>query len=978
MTLQELERLIRRIEEAMERPPGDGALPRLAGDYAGACHSAAQRLRQCAAMIGAGDEYQALQLAETTPALLDQLTLLSFRRSPNFRALCLAQNFAPAENFEIKAIRQLNELYAKGIDKDHALYREYRRAIMVNDDARALAVLRSITRLNHSDANAAAELARLEHKFHTDKIHRLERLVRDKASANEIATVAEELEPVPEAKRSAAWIPAQTIRAAWLVEKAREAQRAAESDELQRILSKIHALQHSLIENDRKSVEELERWSAADTARRKEAADRRAAVLQLTEIVTRLEQEQIGTGKKSLTELRRSVDALENGWRHVEEFRAEIAGDVATRAQKLREGLRLEMERSVRASRRLGFSIVAVAVALCIGAAWVGYSTHASNALARRIVQAVRERKIAETESALAESTNEFFSQKLNGRENAFAAEALARERNLKEVAEQARAAIETDVRSHFTNASVIKIAGDFEAARKADAALAPEFRLEADPALAEAESAWHEFLERERNGASARLIDALAPIGSVANRDLQYSADPSQVASAAASIQKQLAAARALMEPPLIELRPRQEAVFRYETLEARARKFASDATNWFIAQRDLNQATNLAGYTFALQLLATNGFTPAAQRPAIAAVAGSYLSDHAILGPLLLPNGPATALAEPPRTSRVPDEVLPAEREIQRRLRDDENIQNVSRLEIEVKALPPENPRRRRVVYLRGELQRRITRRAGQIYDPVENPSALQFESKEMSSLDYVVEEPTPTPERELYDRIGLTRLIDSNTGKYQVSLLQSLDDINLDRRASPLFRAWLYLQICKIVDAQPVQWGAIWSPALAADRAELERAGGGSVQSGDWFVPAANSRYAAALYAHFDRAALHSYARQSAFFKRLLPKAAETGLRVIGYVNADGEPIMNDTRAFGAVYAIVAPNQSAQIIFSKITPNRRLRALVRAMPFSPLLVFGGDAADLINSTLQSLSSSAAAVNLPESLPPILRPAL
>src|SRR5438128_279265 len=110
MTLAELERLVRRIEEAMDTPPANGVLPKLAADYQGACRAAAQRLNQCAAMIGAGDEHQALQLAEAQPPLLDQLTLLAFRRSPAWRALCRAENLPAAENFDVKPVRQINEL----------------------------------------------------------------------------------------------------------------------------------------------------------------------------------------------------------------------------------------------------------------------------------------------------------------------------------------------------------------------------------------------------------------------------------------------------------------------------------------------------------------------------------------------------------------------------------------------------------------------------------------------------------------------------------------------------------------------------------------------------------------------------------------------------------------------------------------------------------------------------------------------------
>src|ERR1041385_3264106 len=147
---------------------------------------------------------------------------------------------------------------------------------MVNDDARALAVLRSITRLNQNDKNAAAELARLEHKFRADKIHRLEKLVHDKAPAAEISTAAEELESVAEAQNSAAWIPAQTIHAAELVERARAARASLAVDDLQQILAKIPNVAHLLAAEDRQTIEELERWSAADAARRKEAASRRA------------------------------------------------------------------------------------------------------------------------------------------------------------------------------------------------------------------------------------------------------------------------------------------------------------------------------------------------------------------------------------------------------------------------------------------------------------------------------------------------------------------------------------------------------------------------------------------------------------------------------------------------------------------------------------------------------------------------------
>src|SRR4029078_3027610 len=122
------------------------------------------------------------------------------------------------------------------------------------------------------------------------------------------------------------------------------------------------------------TIDELERWSAADAARRKEAASRRAAILELTDTVARVEQQEIAARKRSINELRASAEALERAWRQAEHFRAEIAGDVALRAQKLRDTLRLGIARSRRASRRLAFAGVAVIVLICVVAAWFGYS----------------------------------------------------------------------------------------------------------------------------------------------------------------------------------------------------------------------------------------------------------------------------------------------------------------------------------------------------------------------------------------------------------------------------------------------------------------------------------------------------------------------------------------------------------------------------------------------------------------------------
>jgi hypothetical protein len=104
-------------------------------------------------MIEAGQFLQALQLAETAPPLMDLITLLGFRQAAEWRNYCQAHQLPWSEPFYDKYIRLLNDAYSKGITGDHPFYRDYRRAVMENDDARAFSILRVIARLNPSDPN---------------------------------------------------------------------------------------------------------------------------------------------------------------------------------------------------------------------------------------------------------------------------------------------------------------------------------------------------------------------------------------------------------------------------------------------------------------------------------------------------------------------------------------------------------------------------------------------------------------------------------------------------------------------------------------------------------------------------------------------------------------------------------------------------------------------------------------------------------
>ena len=90
--MQPAAKLIKQIREALGLRGAGASLEPLAAEYARLAQEAATRLDSCATMIAKGSEYQALQLAETEPVLLDLLAVLSFAEAREWAAFCAAQH----------------------------------------------------------------------------------------------------------------------------------------------------------------------------------------------------------------------------------------------------------------------------------------------------------------------------------------------------------------------------------------------------------------------------------------------------------------------------------------------------------------------------------------------------------------------------------------------------------------------------------------------------------------------------------------------------------------------------------------------------------------------------------------------------------------------------------------------------------------------------------------------------------------------
>lgn len=161
----QIERLIARIRGQLEAGTADLEARSLAGEYAQLCGRTRERLEQCAALIRAGNDHAAFQVAESEPDLLSLCAHLSFADSERWQALCRERGLPPGFPLDEQHILAVEGLYGKAIGESHPLYRDYREAMRQRDEERALTILRSIARINPEDPTARSELTRLSAKF---------------------------------------------------------------------------------------------------------------------------------------------------------------------------------------------------------------------------------------------------------------------------------------------------------------------------------------------------------------------------------------------------------------------------------------------------------------------------------------------------------------------------------------------------------------------------------------------------------------------------------------------------------------------------------------------------------------------------------------------------------------------------------------------------------------------------------------------
>jgi hypothetical protein len=955
MTLTQTERLVRKLAEATSQPASDTQTAKPAQDYAEVCRAANRRLEQCAIMIEAGQFLQALQLAETPPPLLDLITLLSFRQAAEWRSYCQAHQLPWPEPFYDKYIRLLNNAYGKGIASDHPFYRDYRRAVMENDDARALSILRVISRLNPSDANTKEELKRLEEKLLRIKLESLRQVV---AAGDPAAIQAglEQLEagglPVPASHP--AWQQAQIARCQQMLRRAEQLRQQGVWQEVEAVVEEIHTLATrcnlGLPETEADLWAALEEWTAQQRAASAAQQDFKRAVSALEYEVQSIAAQRATNARLDKAAATSSYNTLTEKSREAQRFDQPLPEGLLGQCQECSDWLQMQI-RAANRRQRLVAIVMTLVILGAIGAAIPYFlrlerERDCSNRF-RRLESA---RKVSEVESLLSEVPGSWKANPQMAESLDKAREFIAREKELKQAFDQKMTGLQRIATDGFPNA-VVQIGPDRASSEQALNQLAPEYQSAARSALGAWDDRWQAFRNAE--------IGVVLGRGEALAEGLNATNKAEFVQATMAQIQTRLSGLGPLeAQPPILE----QGLADRIVGLSNKIEIWTATTEKWEQAQAALSNAPSLEQYLSALDQLVVSPFATLAQKEAVARIDRLQISQETLLGQLLLPNNrsawPSLTNFTGWSASLMPEQPTSQEKDLYFKLRDDKNVRDVYAYELITNSRPG-NPYHSHPIFVQGAMApNNAGDEAGMVHDPALFQDSLHFVQTSYSDWNYIkVTRLYRTQECDTYERLGLGELIDANTGNYQKPILQIFDQLNQETKASPTFRAFVTFKLLAVAQLRPDEWGLPWCPGAAAHIQALTQLGAKDIQSGDWMVPERSDKFEGPLRAYFAQARGVPLEKQARFLQQLARETCEKGFSFAGFIDASGHPVLRELGSLPVELCGWSSSGSATVLLRKPEGGAAYSSLAEPLPYSPLFSFSGDRRELL---LQALNAS------------------
>lgn len=1005
--MRPIEKLIQQIREALAEPGDLVAMQLLASQYAQHCQDANRRLGQCAEMIGRGNKYQTLQLAETKPSLLDLVSLLSFDGQHEWRALCKERNLPAPEKLDEKGVRLLNELYATGIPPTEEMWKVFRTAIAESDDLKALPIVRTILSRDGADADARREVTRLEKKIVRAKLAELKASVERRDGADVVRLMSEVESVTPEAlPEDEGWAGAREVRrlhfkaqaereCGGLLRKAREAREAGTWASALGVLAQVQALvaQHGIEFEPAlgQTFFETQAWATKLQAehQREQAWQQAHSALELQ--VQVVADKEVGDRKRPLPDLREDRMLITKRWNDLEQFRREVPADTVNRTRRTLSTLKAHIDRVERLRKiMLGAAAVLLLLATIAGGVFSVRYWRARE-FAQELADEVGARKALPVEKSLAglreKHTELLGNPALSARmseADAWLADQKARVANLERTVGHLKA---THVESGFTQAAPEAIQQQLVQTREALAAVAEDWRGPVESGLLQIENQFEEYLAAQRGMQHGQFRAALEKAEGLAYATLEFTRQPVEVRAVLAQVQPVVTELERASNPVVEVLKPIDSDLAKLELLKNRLKKFQDETDRLTAVEQACAGATTLDAYLKAIEGYTSTAFLQSMELRGAKAVRETVKDADAVAAALLMPgdkDGWTYFKANRGRRSLYPDDVSAGEKTTFLGLRDDDNLRNIYRYEYS----DPRNNVGSPFIYAQerlarseavvGSAEQKSVTVTGQVYLPWRSKSSATFAPETFRAMivgggrsGSLPEKEQLTPESQLFTRIGLASLVNEIVSSYRRPVLAVLDTL-IAGQADPLFKGYIHSRLMELARQRPYAWGLHWTSAPAHAR-RLAEAAAPALGSGDWMTPARQSavgREIAEFYASIKGV---SYAKQAVVFSQLVEKVYAGGLPYAGFVKVDGAPhLVAEGIDAPELWGFVKESPQPVLLFRRSARGGGLERIAEPLPLTPLFFCKADRQKLLIEACKAADIEPTHPSIASRLPP------
>ncbi|MDB6005244.1 MAG: hypothetical protein JWR15_2231 [Prosthecobacter sp.] len=986
---------IEAIRSALKEEVPPSSVEEAAIIYAQFSMDAERRLDRVAAMLQKGSDYQALQVAEEEPPLLDLAAWLSFGEEKNWQLFCEAHGLKVAPRLNARTIQDLENLYAKGISANHPLYKEFRAAVLSRDDEKSLRIVKTILKLNSQDENAKKELLRLENKGLQENIDQLREALKSD-DEERIAMLTETIKAIaPPAKlerldvyqqgedirqalrrrQAEARMPGMIIATAALKAEGKWRQVGQMIESLETMIK-----EHGLVPADAQqhaAIEELTRYhqkeKAADEKQRNFDRTLKSFLAFVGEVETRL---MTGAGV-TYAEIAEKDEVFVKRWKELEGYQLPVANDSLQRLRTAGLELRARLERMQRGKRfrNLTLATAALVVLCCISAA--GLHAWKAWTMTQELASYQEKDNSAAAEDLIKKLRSEeglllrwpFLQAKME-EVNAWATQSRVVDKQAKEALQKLADSFQGDS-STLPPAQLVRQLADADVlVKQLTRGLTAEPKNQLMALKTKADLHFATVLK----GLSTSTAATLSQMEKTSADELSHEKPTAKVSASRETLDNQLQPLEALLKPEVPALALPADLETRIHALRQRLNTYQTDLQSFAAIRAETAKAATLDDYQKALAKWQAVKFAEAA--PAVKML--DTLPREKAFQAALFTSGDQEMLQaiidDKSWRYAAPETLLDTDLKVILTLLHDEHLNNI----FESTFAHYSGKKHGAVIWSMGRPEQAetgtSTRWTAKFYDADPTQMSVMFIKQTFTRFTLgstpqgdAVLSTRLSQTSEFMNQMELGRITDEKGERVQRSLLEVFDKLVQNTIGGPIVKAYVMLRLQAMMQLRPRAWGEHYCPTLQQDLQELRRIlGRTDLRSEDWLLPAMREKWTAPLTAFFKTCQEHTYMREATARRNYLRAVVNAGLKFGGYVETDLSLVLNPQgRNTGELWVIrkeggkplLVVNAAANSAASE-TPKPIMAPL--SVPLGPVFFVPADRRTLVHQYQEALSGT------------------